>query len=107
MKAVDSVRDLISEDNSSLTFFLELKKYITTKALRQKQIGAEKDKEEEKQTTQKKHAKRKFMVPFAKRNEESQIPIENEALSSAKKEGAMDHETLSWECQMVFVMKKS
>ena len=36
--------------------------------------------------------KSKFKVPFAKRNKASQIPIEKEALSSAKKEGAMDHE---------------
>ena len=32
MKAVDSVRHLISEDNSSLTFFSELEKSITIKA---------------------------------------------------------------------------
>ena len=36
MKAVDSVQDLISEDNSSLTFFSELEKSIALKALGQK-----------------------------------------------------------------------
>ena len=75
----------------------------------QKQNAAEKEKEEEKQTTQKKHAKRKFKVPFAKKNEEDQIPIQikKEALSSAKKEGATEHKTLCCESQMVLWMKKS
>ena len=64
---------------------------ISIKALGQKQYAAEKEKEEEKQIKQKKHAKRKFKVPFAKKNEENQIPIEKEALSSTKKEGATEH----------------
>ena len=38
-----------------------------------------------------KHAKRKFKVPFAKKNEKDLISIEKEALSSAKKEGATEH----------------
>ena len=38
MKAVDSVRDLISEDNPSLTFFSELEKSITLKALEKNKI---------------------------------------------------------------------
>ena len=104
MKAVDSVRDLISEDNPSLTFFSELEKSITIKALGQKQNAEE---TEEKQTAQKKLAKRKFKVPFAKRNEASQIPIEKEALSSAKRKVQWIIKTLHWESQMVFVMKKS
>ena len=37
------------------------------------------------------YAKRKFKVPFAKKNEKDQIPIEKEALSSAKQEGATEH----------------
>ena len=41
MKAVDSVRDLISEDNPSLTFFSELEKSITIKALWKKQNAEE------------------------------------------------------------------
>ena len=41
--------------------------------------------------TQKKHAKRKFKVSFAKKNKIDQIPIEKEALSWAKKEGATEH----------------
>ena len=68
MKAVDSVRDLISEDNPSLTFFSELEKSITIKVLGQTQNAEE---TEDKQTTQKKLGKRKCKVPFAKRNEAS------------------------------------
>ena len=51
----------------------------------------QKKKEEKTKQNTEKHAKRKFKVPFAKRNEESQIPIEKEALSSEKREGAIDH----------------
>ena len=43
MKAVDSVRDLITEDNLSLTFFSESENSITIKALGQKQHAAEKE----------------------------------------------------------------
>jgi len=84
MKSVNLVRDLISEDNRSLTFFSELEKSITIKA------WGHKHNIEETKSAQKKLAKRKFKVPFAKRNEASQIPTEKVALSSAKKEGAMD-----------------
>ena len=48
---------------------------------------------EEPKATQKKLAKRKFKVPVAKTNEASKIPNEKVSLSSAKKEGAMDHES--------------
>jgi hypothetical protein len=37
MKAVDTVRDLINENSSSLSFFLELEKTITKKASGQEQ----------------------------------------------------------------------
>jgi len=85
--SVNLVRDLISEDNRSLTFFSELEKSITIKA------SGHKHKNEEPITAQKKLAKRKFKVPVAKTNEASQIPNEKVSLSSAKKEGAMDHES--------------
>jgi len=86
-RSVNQVRDLISEDNRSLTFFSELEKSITIKA------SGHKHKNEEPITAQKKLAKRKFKVPVAKTNEASQIPNEKVSLSSAKKEGAMDHES--------------
>ena len=77
---------MISEDNRPLNFFSELEKSITIK------VSGHKHKNEEPITAQKKLAKRKFKVPVAKTNEASQIPNEKVSLSSAKKEGAMDHE---------------
>ena len=98
-RSVNLVRYLISEDNRSLTFFSELEKSVTIKAL------GHKNNIKEPKTTQKQLAKRKFKVPSAKRNEASQIPTEKVTLSSAKKEGAMDQKNR--ESQMVVVMKKS
>ena len=57
MNAIHTVRDLINEDNLSLTFFSELEKNITKKALGQKQNAEE---IEDKQTTQKKTCKNKM-----------------------------------------------
>ena len=44
MKADDSVQDLISEDNLSLTFISKLEKSVTISALGQKQNATEKQK---------------------------------------------------------------
>ena len=63
IKAVHTVRDLINEDNSSLTFFSGLEKSITKKASGQKQNTAVHKNE----TMQKKSTKRKFKVPFARK----------------------------------------
>ena len=46
---------------------------------------------QKKDNLHRKTCKKKFKVTFAKRNEASQIPIEKEALSSAIKDGAMNH----------------
>jgi len=81
MKAVQTVRDLINEDNSSLTFFSELEKSITKKALGDEQQHTAMKKNE---LMQIKSTKRKFKVPFARKNEEEAIPFEKESFSSAE-----------------------
>ena len=60
MNAVKTVRDLITEDNSSLTFFLELEKSITKEASGQTKTNAI----QEKETMKNKLKKRKFKVPM-------------------------------------------
>ena len=81
MKAVQTVRDLINENNSSLSFSSELEKSITKKASGQKQQHTAM---KENKTSQTKSTKRKFKVPFAKRNSEEMIPFEKVSLSSAE-----------------------
>ena len=60
MKAIQTVRDLITEDNSSLTFFSELEKSITKEASGQKQTSAITENE----TKQKKPPKRNSKYPM-------------------------------------------
>ena len=61
MKSVNLVRDLISEDNRSLTFFSELEKSITIKAMRHKHNI------EEPKTAQKKTCKKKVQGSLCKK----------------------------------------
>ena len=81
IKAVHTVRDSINENNSSLSFSSELEKSITKKASGQKQQHTAM---KENKTSQTKSTKRKFKVPFAKRNSEKMIPFEKVFLSSAE-----------------------
>ena len=86
MKAVKTVQYLITEDNSSLTFFLELEKSVTKKALGQTKTNAI----QEKETIKKKLKKRKFKVPYATKNEEKKIPSEKWTHSSAEMDNPME-----------------
>ena len=63
MKAIQTVRDLINNNNTSLTFFSELEKSITKEASEQKQTIANK----ENKAMQKKLKKQKFKVSFARK----------------------------------------
>ena len=72
MNAIKTVRELIHEDNSSLTFYSELEKSITKEALEQKQTVIN----QENETMQKKLKKRKFKVPYARKNEDTKIPFD-------------------------------
>ena len=65
MKAVHTVRDLINENNTLLSFFLELEKSITKKASGQEQQHTAM---KENKTSQKASIKGKFKVPFARKN---------------------------------------
>ena len=62
MKAVHTVRDSINENNTTLSFFLELEKSITKKASGQKQ---QQTATKENITLQKTSTNKKFKVPFA------------------------------------------
>jgi len=86
MKAIKTVRELIHEDNSSLTFYSELEKSITKEALEQKQTVIN----QENETMQKKLKKRKFKVPYARKNEDTKIPFEKVTLSSAEMANTME-----------------
>ena len=77
MKAVNTVRDSITEDNSTLTFFLELEKSITKEALEQKQMLQKKKKKQCRKNLQKEHSK----YPMQEKNEEERIPLEKETIS--------------------------
>ena len=81
MKAVKPVRDSINENNTTLSFFSELEKSITKDASGQKQLQTA---TKENNTSQKKSTKRKFKVPFARRNSEDKIPCEKVSFSSAE-----------------------
>ena len=89
-EAVYTVRELINENNVSLSFFSELEKPITKKASGQ---------EEQQQhiATQKKSTKRKFKVPFARRSEEEKIPSEKESFSVAKMVNTMEKKNTTLE----------
>ena len=89
-EAVYTVRELINENNVSLSFFSELEKSITKKASGQ---------EEQQQhiATQKKSTKRKFKVPFARRSEEEKIPSEKESFSVAKMVNTMEKKNTTLE----------
>ena len=80
MKAVHTVRDLINENNSLLSCFLELEKTITKKASGQEQQHTAM---KENKTSQKASTKGKFKVPFARRNSGEKIPFEKVSFSSA------------------------
>ena len=87
-----TVRELIHEDNTSLTFYSELEKSITKETVVQKQTVTK----QEKHTTQKKLQKRKFKVPYARKNEDTRIPSEKVNLSSAEMANTMEQkDTLS------------
>ena len=83
-----TVRELIHEDNTSLTFNSELEKSITKEAVVQKQTITNQEKQtvtnREKQSTQKKLQKRKFKIPYARKHEDARIPSEKVTLSSAE-----------------------
>ena len=89
-EAVYTVRELINENNVSLSFFSELEKSITKKASGQ---------EEQQQhiATQKKSTKRKFKVPFARRSEKEKIPSEKESFSVAKMVNTMEKKNTTLE----------
>ena len=80
--AILTVQDLITEDNSSLTFFSELEKSITKEASGEtKSIAIQ-----EKEVMKNKLKKRKFKVPYATKNKEKKIPSEKVSLSSAEEQ---------------------
>ena len=70
-----------------LSFFSELEKPITKKASGQEQ---QRTAMKENKTLQKKSTKRKFKVPFARKNEEEEIPFEKESFSSAEMVNTME-----------------
>ena len=98
-----TVRELIHEDNTSLTFYSELEKSITKETVVQNQT----DTKQEKHTMQKKLQKRKFKVPYARKNGDTRIPSETVNLSSAEMANTMEQKTLYRESQLRFQMKKS
>ena len=81
-----TVRELIHEDNTLLTFYSELEKSITKETVVQKQTVTK----QEKQTMQKKLHKRKFKIPYARKNEDTRIPSEKVNLSSAEMANTME-----------------
>ena len=81
MKAVHTVRDSINENNSSLSFSSELEKSITTKASGQEQQNTAM---KENKNSQIASTKKKFKVPFARKNSEEKIPFEKVSFSSAE-----------------------
>ena len=76
-----TVRELLHEDNTSLTFYSELEKSMTKETAVTNQ---------EKHTMQKKLQKRKFKVPNARKNEDTRIPYEKANLSSAEMANTME-----------------
>ena len=104
MKAVDSVRDLISEDNPSLTFFSELEKSITIKASGRKQNAEE---IEEKQTSKKRLAKENLRYPLQREMKQVRSQSKRKLFHQQKRKALWIIITLRWESQMVVVMKKS
>ena len=78
MKAVKTVRELITEDNSSLTFFSELEKSITKEASGQKKTIAY----QENETVQKKKTQNgEIQSTLCKKNENTKIPFKKVTLS--------------------------
>ena len=85
MTAIKTARELIHEDNSSLTF------YRVGKIYHKRNIGTKTNcYKPRKRNNAEKTQKRKFKVPYARKNEDTKIPFEKVTLSSANLANTME-----------------
>ena len=86
MKAIKIVRELINGDNLSLSFSSELEKSITKKASEERQSNVTEEKKSMQNVTHQKLKKRKFKIPFARKNKdiqkETKIPVKKNSFNS-------------------------
>ena len=92
IQGIKKVRELINDDNTSLTFYLEVEKSITKVTSKEKFTATlEKDKTKEEQsrnaTTQEISKKSKLKIPYAKKEKQdcsAQIPYTRESSSKVE-----------------------
>ena len=96
-----TVRELIHEDNTPLTFYSELEKSITKETVVQKQTVTK----QKKHRMQKKLQKRKFKVPYARKNGDTSP--KRLIFHQRRWQIPWNRKTLYRESQLRFQMKKS